>query len=462
MVRRRANPLAGGPCHRATRLGGVALAMALGGALSAVAADPGSDDFETPRDEAVAALLPPDMAASDNYKVVGPVRSDGLMHHYILESRFGRFDAYGYAELQRREHEVAALAQLAKISKLEVVAAGLGAGLAADLDTVKGIALHPVTTVTGIPTGITHLFEGYLAEGKEAAADANRIREQATAGLHSSADAPKSGGALTKEGTDAARRYAARYLGISGAERRWYKKLGVDPYTDNVVLRQAIHQDALLDATAHLALRLARLPGIPGLGTARRTTDAIYNEDPAVIRARQRASLAGYGLDADEIDRWHNAPALSPSQQTLLFGAAEALQGVAGRGELFRHAASLKSEAEGQVYLRSVGLLVVAHQQRPLASVLPSVRLPAARTVDGRTVVCASFDAVYWTPDVADGERHVRESLSLDAGASPELWLEGHASARARQELERQGWQVRENAGTTSAGGSPGDSPPVR
>ena len=272
-------------------------------------------------------------------------------------------------------------------------------------------------------------------------ADARRIRGQAAAELAASGDAVQSGDAIKREGTDAARRYAARYLGISGAERRWYKKLGVDPYTDNVVLRQAIHRDAVLDASAHLALRLVRLPAIPGLGTAKRTTDAIHNEDPAVVRARQRAILATYGLSADEIERWHNTPALSPSQQILLFGAAEALQGVAGRGELFRHAASLTSEAEGRVYLRSVGLLVVAHQQQPLLSVLPSVRLPAARAANGGTVVCAAFDAVYWiamwqTAKGSCGNRcRWMQARRVNCG-----WRGAHRNARA--------WNLRKAAGS--------------
>ena len=76
------------------------LAVALGSALSAAAANPRAADFETPPDEAAAALVPASMVMGDDYRVADPVRSDGLMHHYVVESRFGRFDAYGYTELQ--------------------------------------------------------------------------------------------------------------------------------------------------------------------------------------------------------------------------------------------------------------------------------------------------------------------------------------------------------------------------
>jgi len=35
-----------------------------------------------------------------------------------------------------------------------------------------------------------------------------------------------------------ATRYADRYLGVSAAERRYYQELGVDPYTNNQVLKR--------------------------------------------------------------------------------------------------------------------------------------------------------------------------------------------------------------------------------
>jgi hypothetical protein len=87
-----------------------------------------------------------------------------------------------------------------------------------------------------------------------------------------------------------------------------------------------------------------------------------------------------------------------------------------------------------------------------LVSLLPGVRLPAARLADGRIVVCGAFEAVYWTADVAEGERGIRESLPEDKGAAPrEIWLEGAVSERARQEFETLGWRIHENVGITPA-----------
>ena len=372
--------------------------------------------------------------------VENPVRSDGLMHRFQLDSKFGKFDAYGRIELELRIREVAALTQLAKISPLEVVAGSVGSGITSQVSTVTDVARRPVATITGIPRGISHLFHGVAAEGKEAVADAK--------GSSGSAESAAQKRSTVEKGEAAAKHYADRYFGVTAADRRWYKKLGLDPYTNNEAVRRAIHKDAKLDATAAFGMRFVALPAIAGLGIARRAMDAIYNEDPAVLRARQRAKLTALGLTPGEVDRWQNNLVLSPTRQTLLLEAAQRLEGVTGRAELLRHAMGLTSDTEAQVYLRSVGLLVVAHRHEPVTAVLPRVRLPAARLADGRIVVCGAFEAVYWTSDVAVGERGIRESLpEADAAATREIWLEGSASDRARRELEQRGWRIHENVG---------------
>jgi hypothetical protein len=182
--------------------------------------------------------------------------------------------------------------------------------------------------------------------------------------------------------------------------------------------------------------------------------DAIYNEDPASIRQRMRKTLSGYGESADEIEAWLNAPVLSPTRQVLLLSAAEALNGVAGRAELFRHSLDLTSDAEAQVYLRSAGLLVVAHKSHPLRAVLPGVRLPSAELADGRLVVCGAFEAVYWTEEVARGEEQLQRSLPPQhEGIGRELWLAGKLSDRARHALEHRGWDLHVIADVPSSEG---------
>jgi len=420
---------------------GLVIVSGLGRSMAA------AEKFESPPDQTPSALLSPAMVAGENFHVVNPVHNDGLMHRFVIDSHFGKFDAYGRVELAIRIKEVAALTQLAKISPVGVVADSIGSGVKTQVSTVETVAMHPVATITGIPQGIAHLFNGFVAQGKEVATAAHSVVAGDSSG--GSGGSGENQSAIEKSEA-AAKSFAEEYLGVTAADRRWYKKLGVDPYTDNKLLRQTVHKDAELDATASFGLKFVTPAGIADLDYAHRAVDAIYNEDPAVLRARQKDTLAGFGLTPDEIDRFQNTLLMSPTRQTLLVGAAQALGGVAGRAELFRHAMGLTSQVEAQVYLRSVALLVMAHHQHPLASILSGVRLPSARRADGRIVVCGAFEAVYWTSDVAEGDRGIRASLTAaDASAAREIWLEGTITKRARHELEQLGGTVSANVGAS-------------
>lgn len=399
--------------------------------LAATAAAPG--DFEAPPDEPLAASLAARQVAGPDFHVVDPVRSDGLMRHYVVESRFGTFPAYGRGSLAIRLQEVAALTRIAATTDVDVVTKAVAQHVQADIQTVGSLAAHPVRTVVGIPTGIAHLFKGYTAKARELTErsspdDASGSKK--TAGARITADAA---------------RYADRYLGVSAADRRWYKQLGVDPYTDNEVLRKAVHHLAKVDAAANLGMKFASLPGLPYAGEVRRAMDAIYEEDPAVLRERRRATLARYGLERAEIAHFENALLLSPTRQQLLEEAAKALDGVDGRAELFRHALSLTSDEEVQVFLRSTVLLAQLHTHRPLARILPGVQLPTAQLVDGRLALCGAFDSVHWTEDVASYEQALRAALPADAPGR-EAWLSGAISPRARAELTARGWDVHDDA----------------
>jgi hypothetical protein len=415
-------------------------ALLCGGlALSTVAAESPAG-YETPPALSPADVLPASLIEGTDFDVAAPLQSDGLMYPFVVDTPYGQFTAYGRAALELRIREVAALSELHRTSPVAVVAGSVTRGIGSQVGTAVTVVTHPVATVTGIPKGIAHLFHGFVDEGKETVAEVNK----ATTAGGGSKDAPTAGAAAAK-GETAAKHYATRYFGLSGAERHWYEKLGVDPYTDNEVLRRAIHRTAKLDAAAGFGMRFVGIPSIPGIGDIHEVMDAIYKEDPATIRARNRATLLTYGLSAAEIDRWQDVLVMSPTRQVLLMQFAAQLAGVDGRSELFRHAIGLSSDGEARVYLRSVGLLVLAHREQPLAAILPGVRLPAAQRADGSVVVAGAFDSVYWTADVAAAEASLRTALP-EGMPGHELVLAGSASARVREELASRGWRVREAA----------------
>jgi hypothetical protein len=420
------------------------IAFALCGLLAgfATAATTG---FEAVPDKSPGDLLTADMVSGTNFHVVDPVHGDGLMNHFVIDSRFGKFTAYGKGALAGRIREIGALTELAKKTNAELLAGGVTQGVESEVKTVTAVVTHPVGTVTGIPKGVAHLFHGYTARAQEVGAQLQNTPSSGSAGGSSTVQ-----GNINK-GEKAAKSYAEKYLGVTAAERGWYKKLGVDPYTDNQVLREAIRKDARIEAAGSFGVKFAGIPAIPGIGIAQRAMDSIYNEDPAAIRERTRKTLSGYGLSAMEIDDWQNTKYLSPTRQVLLLTAAEELKGVGGVAELFRHSTGLDSDEEADLYLRSAGLLVLAHKSSALKAIVPGVRLPTAERADGTLVVCGAFEAVYYTESVSQAEEALRTALPPQKeGVAREVWLEGTISERARAELKNRGWQLHEVSGSAA------------
>lgn len=401
-----------------------------------------ASQFEVPTEEPPSASLTAEEASGENFRVVDPVRSDGLMRHYVLDGRFGTFPAYGRPALAVRRHEIAAISELSKITDIDVVVRTVGRGVTADVAAVAGAARDPVGLVVGIPKGIENLFKGYVARASEVGARASRRGGDPKPEDPSAADEPSR--AVGTRIAELAKRYADRYFGITAAQRRWYGQLGVDPYTNNPVLREAVVRVAKLEAAAGVALRYANVPEVPYAGELRRAMNAIQNEDPRIIRRRERATLKSYGLEDTEIALFQNTSLLSPTRQLFLSEAAKTLDGVEGRAELFRHATAVTTEEEMQVFLESTGLLARIHTQRPVKQILPGLRVPTALDSDGRVVVVGSFDAVRWTREVAGHEAELRRALPADSRGR-ELWLSGEVSSRIRAELADRGWEVRDD-----------------
>src|SRR5258708_4764392 len=128
--------------------------------LSAVlfAACAAAGDFEVPPAEPAAASLPAELVSGPHFTVREPVKADGLMHHYELQSRYGDYAAYGQDALKVRAHEIEALAEMSRNNDVNVVVKAAVRQVQNQTDTVKQLATHPVKTVPGIPRGIAHLF----------------------------------------------------------------------------------------------------------------------------------------------------------------------------------------------------------------------------------------------------------------------------------------------------------------
>ena len=151
--------------------------------------------------------------------------------------------------------------------------------------------------------------------------------------------------------------------------------------------------------------------------------------------------MSSIAIDKEEISRFENNLSLSPTYQLAILEMTRALDGIDGRGELIHRAVEVASEDETLALVESIGLLVRLHQKTPLVEILGGIRLPAARTTDGRLVVCAGFESVYWTENVAEGGRGIEQAYRDAEVSERQIWLAGAGSLRVRAELEKLGWK---------------------
>ena len=425
------------------RFRALALGMFASQIVSIVAAGdatPVPQAYETPPALTAAQALPAEIASGADYHVEDPVVGDGLLNHYSLRSRFGSFEVNGRALLDIRIREIGALADLERVSKSDAFLGVVGRTAAAPVETVTEVVQHPIGTVTGIPKGVANLFKTYKLKARDATKSIEHEQKKKEDAPDSSA--PAKGGDVARAGKS----YVLRYFGVSAAERRWYAKLGVDPYTTNEPLRGAVKKVAKVDATASFGLRFAGLPAVAGMGVGRSGMDAIWREDPVVIRERNRKFLASIGVGKEDLSRFEDNVSLSPTHQLAILGMLRALDGVGSRGELVQRAIEVASEEEALTLIESIGLLVRLHQKSALAEILGGVRLPAARTADGRIAICAGFESVYWTEHVAEGARGIASAYRDVETSERQVWLTGAASQRVHSELEDLGWKLVERA----------------
>jgi hypothetical protein len=133
------------------------------------------------------------------------------------------------------------------------------------------------------------------------------------------------------------------------------------------------------------------------------------------------------------------------------------MTGVADRGVLVKSAVDTASEEQALFRQRMAQMYAGFHRSvRPIRRLLAIGRVTAAQTADGTLVLNLPLDYLVWTPDTARMARAATEqSRALPGVTGKQLWVTGELSRLAREELERQGWQVHEKARERLLAGEP-------
>lgn len=406
----------------------------------------GAEAFEPEGRVPAARYLPADSLAGPEWKVAPEAENDGAFNTYVVQSRFGNFVARGGSRVKVRGKEVAALLELEQVSKTDVFKDAVKSSAMGSVETVMQFAQQPVETVKAVPQAVGRWYKKTKFMVQETYSDAKDAKQERDAAKAQPQD--EEAKAAQKEQTkdqakELAKKEALDYLKISSAERRWYAELGVDPYTDNQVLRAVVKSYSRVEGLTRFGMKFVGLPGIPGAREMRQVMNLVWQTDPWELRLQNRKKLIAAGLSEETAKAFEDNPYLSLTEQTGLLAALDQLAGVTGRQHVLARAIDLDSKEEGQTLFQSTLLLVAQHRsQRPLAEIMPGTSLPVARTKDGKLVAAFSADAVFWTEAMADAASEFSGAYAADPAKTREIWLIGQASDRFKSEMKAKGWQV--------------------
>ena len=395
-------------------------------------AQPGAagGQYEEPPVVNIADLLPAYATSGPGFTVQPQVPTNGAMGQYtiVADASVFRGDAGTYYVesldmLKIRLSEIPAIAQLENISETGVFASALASSAERPVADAANMVIHPMDTVTGLPSGVGELF-GRVSLG------ASQIASSASNSFGSGQAAGEASHAtLTALGYDDVRRQLAR-------------KLKVDPYSSDPILSKKLNKVAWVMFSARMTVDAAMMavPGSMIISTVEFTDDLVYQTPKADLILLVQKKLKGIGLSQEEIAAFVSNTAIPLSLQVKAVKDLEALGNVPGRRAAAVALGNVMTEYQARFLVTSLHMLDQWSQQR---SPITRIQAPGglvARDQNGATILPAPVDYLSWTQRIAG----FATDPNLMVLRHRVLWITGKMTPLARQQLAANGWSVRE------------------
>lgn len=366
------------------------------------------------------ALLPASMMAGPHFKVAEAVQTEGYLHEFTVTSDFGPFTALGRSGLVTLIDEIRAIAALQDVSKSEVLLKAAGGAVVSVGKGAASAVTNPVETAKGVGGGIKRFGVNLGRSSKRAIST--------------------EGGADT--GDSAATSAANSVLGVSSAMRRWAQKVGTDPYTTNLVLRDALKAIAEVDAAGSIAAKIA-VPVPSVVGAAATVGDLVWSKDPEELRKLNEQRAKALGVPDKAAAAFFRNGWYTLTLQTRLVAALDTVKRP-GTADYLEAASAAETVQEARFFVESAELLQAFHARRPVERLLTDSRALVAVTKD-EGVALVPLDYIRSTGPVREALAEIAGRAKAELGATRlALHLTGRVSDRARAEAGRLGWTITE------------------
>ena len=387
--------------------------------------------FESPPILKAQDLAPASLLTGNGFHVDNEVPTDGLTANFTIHTDLGTLQAHGLEMLKIRIAEVPAMVELKNTSKTKVFAESVATNAARPVVAAGQMVLNPVETVKGLPGGVSRFF-GRVGLGAQKIAQAATEPEDAST-LEKTGEVGQRVGQTTRD-----------VFGYEQERRELAKKLQVDPYTTNPILKEQLDDIALTAFRAHVGVTTTMSVFIPGsiaITATRIVSTWVWDTPKADLILMNEKKLEALNVPESSIKTFMSNSSFPLSVQTAFVEDLTELHNVRGTSDVVALAGTAESEDQARFLADALDMLVsYNHTQTPLADI------GAKGTIFGRDragvlIVPAEADYVVWTqrteyfanrPDLAAQKRAV--------------WLSGKMSPLARKNFESLGWRINENS----------------
>lgn len=364
----------------------------------------------------------PDLVKTQHYRILDDVIPEDMTYVYTIESSFGQFEARNEWMLRNRIREIQALIELENISSPEAFGTGVAKTIVSPLIFLWDLVTDPKETVQSIPEGISRSMNrmGEMFRGER-----GKLEESETKEL----------------------------LGFNLAKREIANHLGIDVYSSNPILQKNLTSVAWAAYAGGMSSRLLTIPvtgpiGVALMGTSFSATmnNLVLDSTPEDLRGLNRHHLLQMGVKENLIEQFLNHPWYSPRHETILVHALVEMTEVRRRGRFIEIAVHAQSEEDALFFQQLAEMMASYHHSviniDELVLLAPNVIV--GYTLDQAFVAMLPFPRLLWTPLVAEASEAILSAWETMPHKvhRAELWLTGHITKRAQQELEMRGFMI--------------------
>jgi hypothetical protein len=381
---------------------------------------------QTPIKLQASKVLAKDLLRGDNYTVNESVENDGLVNIYMLEPGEDEIRVETTALLLIRISELRALKVLEEMSGSEEFMKGVGEAVVAPVKGAAAMVTAPVETTKGIVKGTGRFFSNV-------------------------------GRSITSKDPHQENVVGAA-LGYDATKRAYAFEFGVDPYTSFEPLANRLGTIAKSSVAGGLTVAVGMEVAVGtdstfGMvlfiaSTAEGMRQLAADNPPGALQKINRKKLEELGIKGELIKAYLSNYAYNPQEMTMFVGELETMKGVKDM-DTFVSIATLASDESLALYYRLTAQLMAGYHNH----VAPAVRIvnltgePALQTKDGKVVLLAEVDYVFWTQAVADVLNGVESDVAKIADVSgKEVWISGKMDDAARKVWESRGWKIVQDA----------------